>query len=267
MQSLREVQRGFAAATVFGDTTALAALGVVGGGLDPIARIGVYRNNVLGNYRKALGATYPVVRRLVGAPFFNAAVDAFVRAYPSRHGDVNRYGGELVRFLAAYAPARELPYLPDVARLEWAIDQAAIAADAPPLDLAALAAVPADAFERLIFVLNPSAHFLASAYPIQRIWQVNQDGFEGDDAVDLGAGGDRLLVLRGANGVTIERLGAGEHALLTALARRAGLGEAAARAAGKEDGFDLTRALRHHVEAQTLVAIRVPASTQPRTGR
>src|SRR5258706_7705388 len=122
MPSLREVQRGFATATVFGDTAAIAALGVVGGGLDPVARIGVYRNNVLGNYHKALGATYPVVRRLVGAPFFNAAVDAFVRAYPSRHGDVNRYGGELARFLAAYAPARELPYLPDLARLEWAID-------------------------------------------------------------------------------------------------------------------------------------------------
>jgi hypothetical protein len=260
MPSLREVQRGFAAATVFGDTAALAALGVLASGLDPLARIGIYRNNVLGNYRKALGATFPVVRRLVGVPFFNAAVDAFVRAYPSRHGDVNRYGGELARFLAAYAPARELPYLPDVARLEWAIDQAAIAADARPLDLDALAAVPADAFEHLRFVLNPSAHFVASLYPVLRIWQVNQDGFEGDDTVDLGAGGDSLLVLRGASGVSIERLGAGEHALLTALARRAGLGEAAARAADKEEGFDLTRALRDHVAAQRLVAFRVPPS-------
>lgn len=261
MPSLREVQRGFAAATVFGDTTALATLGVVGGGLDPVARIGIYRNNVLVNYRKTLAATYPVVRRLVGAPFFNAAVDAFVRAYPSRHGDVNRYGGEFARFLAAYPPARELPYLPDVARLEWAIDQAAIAADARQLDLDALAAVPGESFESLRFVLSPSAHFLASPYPILRIWQVNQDGFEGDDTVDLGAGGDSLLVLRGASGVTIERLSPGEHALLTALASHAGLGDAAARATAREEGFDLTRALRHHVAAQTLVAFHVPAST------
>ena len=254
MPSLREVQRGFAAATVFGDMSALAELGVVGGELDPAARIGIYRNNVLANYRKALAATYPVVRRLVGTPFFNAAVDAFVRAYPSRNGDVNRYGGELGRFLAAYAPARELPYLPEVARLEWAIDQAAIAADARQLDLDALAAVPAQSFESLRFALNPSAYFLASPYPVLRIWQVNQDGFEGDDTVDLGAGGDSLLVLRGASGVTIERLSPGEHALLIALASRAGLGEAAARADAQEEGFDLTRALRHHVAAQTLVA-------------
>jgi hypothetical protein len=261
MPSLREVQRGFAAATVFGDFAAVATLGIVGGGLDAAARVGIYRNNVLGNYRKALGASYPVVRKLVGAPFFNAAVDAFVRAYPSQHGDVNRYGGELARFLTTYAPARELPYLPDVARLEWAADQAAIAADADPLDLDALAAVPTEAFEHLRFVLHPSAQLVVSPYPILRIWQVNQDDFSGDDRVDLGASGDALLVVRGASGVTIERLSTGELALLTAFAQRAVFGEAATRAADREPGFDLTRALRHYVAARTLVAFRAPAST------
>ena len=42
-------------------------------------RIAVYRRALFANYRNALGATYPVVRELVGAPFFDAAVDAFVR--------------------------------------------------------------------------------------------------------------------------------------------------------------------------------------------
>jgi hypothetical protein len=261
MPSLREVQRSFAAASIFGDLAAVAMLGIVGGGLDAVARIGIYRNNVLSNYRKALGATYPVVRKLVGMPFFNAAVDAFVRAYPSQHGDVNRYGGELARILTSYAPGRELAYLPDVARLEWAVDQAAIAADAAPLDLDALAAVPAEAFEGLRFVLHPSVQFVVSPYPILRIWQVNQDDFCGDNAVDLGAGGDALLVVRGVNGVTIERLGPGEHALLVAFAERAGLGQAAARAAEREPDFDLTRALQGHVAAQTLVAFRAPAKT------
>jgi hypothetical protein len=260
MPSLREVQRGFAAATVFGDPTAAASLGIVERGLDALERIGIYRNNVLGNYRKALGATYPVVRRLVGVPFFDAAVEGFVRAYPSAQGDVNRYGGEMARFLASYAPASEMPYLQDVARLEWAIDQSGIAADAAPLDLDALARVAGNSLENLRFVLHPSARLVVSPYPILRIWQFHQEGYAGEDTVDLGAGGDALLVLRGANGVTIERLSPGEHALLAALADRAGLGAAAARAAKKEPEFDLTRALRHHVAAQTLVGFRTPAN-------
>jgi len=259
MRSLPELQRDFVAAALFGDRAALHALGVVSGRLDAAARIAIYRNNVLGNYRKALGATYPVVRRLVGTPSFNTLVDAFVRAYPSRHGDVNRYGGELSRFLAAYAPARELAYLPDVARLEWAIDQANIAADAAPLDLEALARVPDEARGELRFGLHPSAALVASRHPIFRIWQVNQPEPHGDEAVDLTADGDRLLVLRSTQGTTIERLGRGEHALLAALGCGANLSDAADIAAAAEPAFDLAHHLKHHVAAQTIVSFRVRA--------
>jgi hypothetical protein len=260
MPSLREVQRGFVAATVFGDTGALAGLGIVAGALEPAARIAIYRNNVLGNCRKVLAATYPIVQRLVGVPFFNAAIDAFVRAYPSPQGDVNRYGRELARFLAAYSPAQELPYLPDVARLEWAIDQANIAADASPFDTTALRAVPADAQGELRFVLHPSAQVVASPYPIFHIWQVNQPGHTGDDRVDLGEGADALLVRRASDVVVIERLAAGEHAFLAALAGNRSLNEATERACRSDPSFDLAGALKRHVTAASLVAFRAPSN-------
>jgi hypothetical protein len=260
MPSLRELQRGFVAATLFGDTGAVADLGIVAGALDPAARIAIYRNNALGYYRKALAATYPVVRRLVGAPFFNAASDAFVRAYPSRRGDVNRYGGELARFLGAYPPAQELPYLPDVARLEWAIDQANIAVDAPPFDPAQLRAIPEHALGELRFVLHPSAQFVVSAYPIFHIWQVNQAGHAGDDRVDLGEGGDALLVLRATDGIAIERLAASEHAFLAALAGNRSLNDAMERACGVESSFDLASTLQRHVTAGIIVALIAPAA-------
>jgi hypothetical protein len=258
MQSLRELQRGFTAAALFGDTAAIAELGVVAGKLDAAAGIAVYRNNVLGNYRRALAATFPVVRRLVGGPFFDAAIAAFVRAHPSRQGDVNRYGGELPRFLEAYPLARELAYLPDVARLEWAIDQANIAADASSLDLAALAAVPPEALGELRFALHPSAQIVKSRYPIFRIWQVNQSGYAGDDHVDPGDGGDAVLVRRAPDGVTIERLAAGVHAFLAALDRNKRLHDAEKRGADADATFDLADVLKRHVVAQTIVAFRLP---------
>jgi hypothetical protein len=260
MPSLREVQRGFVAATVFGDTGALAGLGIVAGALDPAARIAIYRNNALGNYRKALAGTYPVVQRLFGGTFFNAAIDAFVRAHPSPRGDVNRYGGELAGFLAAYPPAREMPYLPDVARLEWAIDQANIAADAPPFDAAALRTVPEDALGELRFVLHPSAQIVFSAYPIFHIWQVNQPSDAEDDRVDLGEGGDTLLVRRAFDSVVIERLAAGEHAFLAALAGNRSVNDATERACGIEPSFDLAGALRRYVVAGTVVAFHAPSN-------
>ncbi|HEY2863532.1 MAG TPA: DNA-binding domain-containing protein [Casimicrobiaceae bacterium] len=258
MPSLRELQRGMSAATVFGDHAALAALGIVPGTMGAAARIAIYRNNILGNYRKALAATFPVLRQLVGAAFFNAVVDAFVRAHPSTRGDVNCYGGELPRFLSTYGPARGLAYLPDVARLEWWIDQAAIAADVPAFDIAALAALPEEAHAGLRFVLHPSAQLLESRYPILHIWQVNQPDCAGAESVDLGEGGDSLLIARGERGVGVERLSPGESALLRSFAAKLALDTAAHRASEAEPAFDLPAALRRHVANRVLVAFRAP---------
>jgi hypothetical protein len=258
MPSLRDIQRGMSAATIFGDPAALAALRIVGGRMSPAARVEIYRNNVLGNYRKALAATFPVVRRLVGTAFFNAAVDAFVRAHPSTQGDVNRYGGDLPRFLSAYGPAQTLGYLPDVARLEWAIDQANIAPDAPAFDLTALAQVREEARSGLRFVPHPSVRLLESRYPILHIWQVNQPEYDGEADVDLGEGGDLLLIARGERGVTVERASPGEAALLRAFIANAPLGIAANRASETEPSFDLAAALRRLVATQILVSFRTP---------
>src|SRR5262249_18523791 len=87
-------------------------------------RAAIYQRNLLSNLRAALGAAYPIVRRLVGDAFFNEAADRFARVHPSTSGDLHRYGESFPDFIAAYAPARSLEYLPDVARLEWAVAQA-----------------------------------------------------------------------------------------------------------------------------------------------
>ncbi len=267
MPSLLELQRGFSAATLFDDPAAIASLPIVGGDLDGKARIGVYRNNVLGNYRKVLSATFPVVRRLVGGAFFDAAADHFVRGHPSTRGDVNRYGGDFAVFLTGYSPARELVYLADVARLEWAVDQANIAADAPPFDVMALAGVAADALAGLRFRVHPAARLIASSFPILRIWQVNQLDASGDEQVDLGAGGDTLLVSRATSGVTIERIDRGDHAFLAALAANATLGVATERATVAAPDFDLGRALRGYVANQTLVAFRATSTANRKDTR
>src|SRR5205085_7920191 len=128
-------------------------------------RIAIYRRTIFANYRKALSASYPVVKRLTGAPFFEAAVDAFVGEHPSESGDLNVYGESLGDFLATYRPADELPYLADVARLEWAIDESSRAAEAtcvPESVLAALAIAPPDRLPALRLRLEASCRLVAS---------------------------------------------------------------------------------------------------------
>lgn len=220
-------------------------------------RLAVYRNTVAANYRNALAATYRVVRELVGVPFFNATADAFVRAHPSTGGDLNVYGSEFAEFLAAYPHARELPYLPDVARLEWALDEAQRAADVhgtPAQVLEALARLDGEDVVRQRFALDPSCRFVRSEHPVMRIWQAHQE--DSDTRVDLGAGGDLLLVRREGDAPVIVRLSGGEYAWLAALAQGADLAAALAAALAADAAFDLGTALRARIADGTIMAIR-----------
>jgi len=251
MPSLRELQLQFAAALV-DRTSPSRDISLADGGL------ATYRRNGRANYRKALAATYPVVKRLTGVPFFNAAVDEFVVVHSPVFGDLNVYGGCLADFLDRYAPAATLPYLADVARLEWAIDEANRAADTarvPDAVLAALTMVDPQRMPSVRLLLDASCRIVESPYPVLRIWRANQPDRSGTEPIALDEGGVRLLVRRDADGVALESLSDGEHAWLNALAGAATLGAAIEAALAAEPAFDLGVALRRHITAGSISAI------------
>ncbi len=250
MLSLPELQRAFAAAVYTGDEKITAH---VRPGRFPAARhLQVYRNNVFESLSGALKAVYPVVERLVGAGFFAYAADGYIRGFPPTSGNLHDFGGRFAGFLAGFGPARELAYLPDVARLEWAWHRAFHAADADPLALARLAAIAPEQYGQLRFRLHPSAQLVASDYPLLRIWQVNQPDYPGDTGVDLTDGGVRLLVVRRGLEVVIEPLSAGDDALLRAVAAGRHFEDASTAALAAQPDYDLAAALRQHVARATL---------------
>jgi hypothetical protein len=224
MPSLAELQRQFVAQLLRPDGDLPESIRT--NGLSSAARLGVYRNNTLTGLGKALAAVYPVVERLVGEEFFRHATRIFIRRYPSRCGDVGEYGAEFADFLAEFEPARALAYLPDVARMEWARHLAARAADQDPLDLAALGRVTPDDYESLHFALHPSARLLESAWPVLRIWEINQPGHGDEERVDLREGGCRLLIWRHGLALRQRALPPGEYRLLQAMAEGLDFGSA-----------------------------------------
>ena len=248
---LRDLQAEFAAA-VFDERPEMSAR--VRAGRFPAAQhLQVYRNNVVESLTGALRAVYPVVEKLVGDGFFRYAVHEYLRAHRPCSGNLHDFGDAFAGFLAGFAPATQLPYLPDVARLEWAWHQAFHAADAPVFDLARLSAVPAERHETLRFVLHPSARLLASDFPVVRIFEINQEGYDGDARVDLAEGGVRALVIRRGLTVYVEPLAAGEAELLNALAGQQTLGAAVPAALVAQPDFDLTGTLAGHLRRGTLM--------------
>ncbi len=223
------------------------------GSLSAARRLEIYRHNVFSALRGGLSDLYPVLSAIVGEPFFYAAADEFIRLTPSLSGDLNNFGGELAEFLASYAPAATLPYLPDVARMEWAWHRAYDAADADMLDLARLAATPAELHSTLTFAVSPSASLMTSPYPLFDIWRVNQTDYEGDMRVDWEITAETLVVYRPEFEVQMQRLDPGSFAFLTACAQGDALEVAANRAFSADPEYDLQARLIEFIQNRLLV--------------
>jgi hypothetical protein len=251
MNSLHDLQARFRRAVFRRDDAAIAdAIVDAAPGVAP--RLDVYRRNAFGNLADALAAIFPVVRKLVGEEFFRYAAREYITRQPSTSGDLNDFGTVFADFLARFEPAAALPYLPDTARLEQLVHEAYFAAE-PARAPAILSGVAPERFADLRFRLDPSVRRFTSAFPVDRIWQVNQDGYTGDDTVDLGLGGVRLLIRREHGVIELEALDAGEWALLDALAAGETFGDAcvAALLAGPE--FDVAAALQRFIGGGVIV--------------
>jgi len=207
-------------------------------GLPGVQRLQVYRNNHASALREALRAVYPVTERLVGEAFLAIAADAYAASNPSHSGNIQEYGGAFPAFLGAYAPAVQLPYLSDVAALEWRRLQTAIAVPHVSMDLQALATVPEDLLPELRFHHQPAARALESAYPILSIWEFCQDP-EPTGQLDIGSDGERVLFSRPALDVEMRRISAGEYAFLKILCRGETFAAACQAALDIEPAFDI----------------------------
>lgn len=240
MPPLAEMQADFAAALA--DPTRAAPVG-------PDRRFDVHRNNRMVSLIEALETSFPVVHRLVGNDFFRAAAKIYIRRWPPRSPVLLLYGESFGDFLENFEPAQGVPYLGDVARLEWARLKAFHAADAEPLSAARLAAVPPQDLAGLRFALHPSLQLLASRWPVASIWA--------DEAADM-AVGQQVAVIRPTLSVELRVLPPGGHAFLAALAAGATLGEAAETALASHPDFDLSAHLQGLFALGAVTALLLP---------
>ena len=168
-------------------------------------------------------------------PGFEAAA-RYGEAYPSRSGDLHAYGGDFARFLERYPHALGLPYLPDVARLEWAVHESQQAADGGACDYAALGGVPAEGLASIRIRLRPCVRLVGSAHPVLSIWEANQPLRDGTPTRMQGA--DLVAVRRIGADVVPVAVGAGEWILLQAFGCGASLGDAAGQLERSGEGLE-----------------------------
>jgi hypothetical protein len=226
-------------------------------GEPPTRRFAVYRNNLITKLIDALGERFPVCLRLVGEEFFRAMAESYVRIALPHSPVLAEYGEDFADFISTFRPARELPYLPDVACLEYAMGRAYHARDAAPLSREFMRRLPGDCLNSATVSLHPSVQTVLSEYPIVSIWRANMSGSEQTELELNHAQG--ALVVRPRLEVEAHILPDGGFAFVEALADGATFSAAANSATRVAADFDLTECLRVLLSSEALVAIRVEA--------
>jgi len=133
----------------------------------------VYRNTVIHGAVEALRSNYPVVEEIVGEEMFEHVAVDFASTCPPHDPVLALYGAEFADWLHHQNWAADLPYLPDVARVERLHVTSLFAPDEDrlsPEHAAQLSRLPSTSMR-----LHPAACFAWLSTPAMSIWLAHQE--------------------------------------------------------------------------------------------
>lgn len=184
MLSLTELQKQFANALNSDSKNILQYIRSTNS-LSANEQLGIYQSSTIAALQKTLNEIYPVCHNLVGEEFFLIMINSYIRKNASLSFDLAHYGEKFSDFIPNYAPANSLPYLSDVAKLEWAWNKIYYASNEDGLCFKKLVDCYKNYGERIIFSLPHGSFLIISHYPIHQIWEVNQEFYQGDKTIIL----------------------------------------------------------------------------------
>jgi len=221
-----------------------------------LERIKVYHNNIVGSLSEALRSTFPIVEKLVGDDFMKMMTSEFVFDNPPKNASLYQYGQEFENFIKTYQPAKSLPYLSDIAKFEWAINQSYYAADDKALTADELSQIPPEKLEYIKSPLRKSANLFESDYPILQIKDFCLNDGDGENPNMSERCDTRLLISRPKLEVDIIPIKSDEFTLLKKLNDLSPLGKAVENTLEKYPDFDFPSFLQKHIELETFAHVK-----------
>lgn len=148
------------------------------GGEAGVNRISVYQGGYTARTQDAIKQVYEALCHVIGARKTVELAQAYASKFPSQDYNLNFYGRHLPEFLESYPLSRELPFLVDLAKLEWKVCHAFHSFEQEPLDSKKLASLSADDWDNFVLKFQPSVDVIQSEWPILDIWQVRHTAVE-----------------------------------------------------------------------------------------
>ncbi len=187
-------------------------------------RISTYASGYLARITEALEEIYEAVKFVLGKEAFTQLAETYASHYHSHDYNLSLAGRHLPEHLTHSSFAEKLPFLSDLAKLEWQISQSFHAFEAPPFDPSPLAGLSAEELESLRFSFQPSVSVVSSRWPVLDIWKARKNPIK-ELNVDLIGHPQDVLVFRKSTEVHCESIPTQQTQLLQGLLAGHALGE------------------------------------------
>ncbi|MBW2493823.1 MAG: putative DNA-binding domain-containing protein [Deltaproteobacteria bacterium] len=225
--SLAELQRALAARILSGEGPELDSWVCVPPATDSAARVAVYVDGYPARIREALRESFPAVAQILGDGSFAALADRFAKDMPAELQNLNLVGAALPRYLESDRVIRDLPFLPALAELEWAVDRCFHADLLPPFDPSPCSGWSSGDWARARIGFQPGLGLVCAPWPLRELRETYRCERSEID-VDLVDRHDRVLVYRRGFDVVVESIESAEAEAMASLQSGVVLGEVTA---------------------------------------
>jgi len=164
---------------------------IVSDGISAAQRMQIYRNNFFESVSGALLDVFPVSVAFVGDVFLRQSLKAFALALPPTAPILHAYGSGFPDFLRSFEPAAGVPYLADLADLEWQTHELMLV-DEKEGEFDVTLCTEAASKDELR--LSSNVRFISSDYPVFDLWLAATGQISADD-VDMEKGGQAILIM------------------------------------------------------------------------
>lgn len=138
-------------------------------GVDIGTRLGVYTGGYPARIREALIQAFPAVAKILGDAALASLLERYRPQIPTGWCNLNSVGRALPDFLRSDRLAEELPFLPDLARLEWSVFECFHARVGNPIDLSFAAGWELDDWAGARIGFQPGVALVTSPWPIHSL--------------------------------------------------------------------------------------------------
>ena len=224
----------------------------------------IYRQSIFTTLTETLQSVFVTVEALVGKEFFSVMAEAYIKQFPSLSGDLAHYGEKFSVFIADFEAVNHLPYLAEVAQLDWSYHEVFYEESPASFDWESLGAIREEEYQIIKFHLSPASRLLKFRFPIFRIWKFCQDDSD-EKSIDLFSNTEQaeyLLVIRRNLEGYFEKITPGEFALLSAFKEGMLFEHACNNALKEEPNLDINACFQKHLLRGTLANFSINRRTE-----